>query len=533
MPIRYCLIALFLAATSSLNAQGPISLPLNQEGVHGTIVVVVETRDGFVLAGDSRGTNLRNENSLPEEYQKVFSIGRRTGIVVAGLIASNAGDVADSVASHLLAADKWVAEGRQPFAAEVSIEMVGALRAEALLLDGDQDQKSPLAGFSSVSIGEDGRREWITIVMDPISRTDGFGRKSVNLKIKSFETGPPSKVLPLGSVSNAIKSLIDSDASSVENVYSQDPAMVKYYSLKRNGQLSELTLDDGKDLVELLMKAAIESARPGDGVGGSVDMLTITGEGVNWVRRKKLVASSPPMFAVRSFDTPLPSQLDGVECVNCTVPTNALLRFEGTSAPHLPRLMFTGPCKLVLGKTAQHSMPEATRNLKSVMSGACDIVQEDAYGETQISVATTVARPIITLPDFSAVCNERIRAMTLATAANVQSLIRGSNLGLDGIFQQNFGHEREAHGSADFDVEFVRELLLSDDLTSEVMEDYTVQFSATVRALRIELAKRLHVALGKDIDQSTAINSLQASRWADELQRLANELPESGQCEVQ
>jgi 20S proteasome alpha/beta subunit len=56
--------------------------------VHGTIVVVVATKDGFVLAGDSRGTS-SGCTRIPGEFEKVFAVGKRSGIVVAGLIGSS------------------------------------------------------------------------------------------------------------------------------------------------------------------------------------------------------------------------------------------------------------------------------------------------------------------------------------------------------------------------------------------------------------------------------------------------------------
>jgi 20S proteasome alpha/beta subunit len=48
--------------------------------LHGTIVVVVSTKDGFVLAGDSRASRAGCE-AVPGEFEKVFSLGNRSGIV--------------------------------------------------------------------------------------------------------------------------------------------------------------------------------------------------------------------------------------------------------------------------------------------------------------------------------------------------------------------------------------------------------------------------------------------------------------------
>jgi hypothetical protein len=121
--------------------------------VHGTSVVVVETKDGFILAGGSNGSI--GCHTLPGRCQKVFSIGKRSGLVVAGLLGSRSEPgIYDSLSTKLLLHDEMVQNGRQPLAAEIPWIAVQAVRDEALLLDGDSLPPSPLAEFSVVSVSE-------------------------------------------------------------------------------------------------------------------------------------------------------------------------------------------------------------------------------------------------------------------------------------------------------------------------------------------------------------------------------------------
>jgi hypothetical protein len=56
--------------------------------VHGTIDIVISTREGFILATDSRGTS---DGTHADDQQKLFTIGKNSACVVAGLIGSQVG----------------------------------------------------------------------------------------------------------------------------------------------------------------------------------------------------------------------------------------------------------------------------------------------------------------------------------------------------------------------------------------------------------------------------------------------------------
>jgi 20S proteasome alpha/beta subunit len=50
--------------------------------------IVISTREGFVLATDSRGTS---DGTHTDDQQKLFTIGKNSACVIAGLIGSQVG----------------------------------------------------------------------------------------------------------------------------------------------------------------------------------------------------------------------------------------------------------------------------------------------------------------------------------------------------------------------------------------------------------------------------------------------------------
>jgi len=162
-PILICATALGLGEQLAIatDANPPAKF------IHGTIVVVISTRDGFVLAGDSRGSYADN-TPAPGEFEKVFSFRRRSGIVIAGRIegADPTGELLEAVATNLHIMDSLPGKGR---ATSALLEFVLAVRKEIGLTDPDTllDSSVPVAEASAVSVDENGAREWLTIFLVP------------------------------------------------------------------------------------------------------------------------------------------------------------------------------------------------------------------------------------------------------------------------------------------------------------------------------------------------------------------------------
>ena len=73
-------IAIFVLYIADLFVQGArCQAPTNNAVLHGTIDVVVKTREGFVLATDSCGSDLQG-NCMTRDIQKLFRFGTQTQV---------------------------------------------------------------------------------------------------------------------------------------------------------------------------------------------------------------------------------------------------------------------------------------------------------------------------------------------------------------------------------------------------------------------------------------------------------------------
>jgi 20S proteasome alpha/beta subunit len=501
--------------------------PQIEAGVHGTSVVVIESKDGFILAGDSNGSI--GCHTLPGQYQKVFSIGKRSGLVVAGLLGSSSEPgIYDSLSTKLLLYDEMVKNGRQPLAAEIPWIAVQAVRDEALLLDGDSLPPSPLAEFSVVSVSENGHHEWITIVLSPEIRTDAFGRKYVYAKITEVLEAPVFKVMALGSGARTVYRLLNADRPSRNEEYSQAAPMLRYYALKKSNQLADLTSEEGQALAALLIDASIKRAGPCDGIGGSVEMLKIRADGIDWVNKIESPVRLSSIYTMRIFDSPISGRLDGLECVRCTVPAKSILRFDGKATVRLAQTAFSGPCKLILGSASEELLPATAQRLKAQIGPWRDVVEELATGEKlTLSTAFRIGKPTEMRPDYSTLCNKELKEKVLAIVSQLRDRLKSyfefeeQRLGdLVAVSQSREIEEQQ--------VQWAESHLQSGDKLTDTMDDYRMKFSLPVRSIRIELAKRLNLPPGRGTQQSTATNTYQISEWVQEIEDRTKSLRDSG-----
>jgi hypothetical protein len=159
-------------AASPQNSISPPPPPSNV--IHGTTVVVVSTKDGFVLAGDSRGSR----GCIPAlgEYEKVFSIGKRSALVLAGSIETqdHSGQLKEAVATKLHGYDQANPALFQPRATTGVWNFVQTVDEEMSLMDPldpavlRQIRGGQLvAAVSSVYVSEEGVGQWITLTLNP------------------------------------------------------------------------------------------------------------------------------------------------------------------------------------------------------------------------------------------------------------------------------------------------------------------------------------------------------------------------------
>jgi hypothetical protein len=504
--------------------------------VHGTIVIVVSTKDGFVLAGDSRGS--RGCTAVPGEFEKVFSFGKRSAIVVAGMIASydRTGELGEAIATQLHSLDQSVpASEAQPQATTTMWNFVDIISRESSLLDPDEPLGSPIAAASAVSINENGIPEWLTLNLAPVIRMHREGRRSVGVRVKSFADAPASRVQSLGSGSGVVQQLVGLDHATAANAYSQKEIMQKYYSLKRIGKLADLTLDDGKELAHLLVEAAINYAatQPCLGIGGSIDVLTITRTGTEWVQKKSEIAPSPSAYRVRVVDSEMVGSLDGGEWLRGTVPANGTVTFSGNADVRLVSPKFEGPCTFLIGENAQRRMPAAADRLKATLKRSCDVYVQTGQGRVKVSSATQHVRQRPSSGtdydrEYSCLSNVHLRHVVSEFATRFKASIDAN----DGYEIRQRVQEEQALEQVrvreDRSVLSFKYDLLRMDRSSQWNSVYDSKIVPRASSMQHEMAKRLHET-GHQTAAEGGWTTLDMYNVVGDLNALASKLPDSAE----
>jgi hypothetical protein len=160
--------------------------------------------------------------------------------------------------------------------------------------------------------------------------------------------------------------------------YSRSLILRKFYERKRAGTLDQFTIKEAVDLARTLVNATVALAPREAGVGGPVDILTVTPQGISWVQRKTNAAPFPPPFGIRSFGGQFiesGQDLDGFECFRCRF-RNAVLYYHGNGNLELVEPIIEGTCRLELSADARHKMPVVVERLVRVLSGKCEIAEQ-------------------------------------------------------------------------------------------------------------------------------------------------------------
>lgn len=360
--------------------QGVTSQQLQSTYIHGTIDIAISTREGFVLAADSRVTS---GNSHADNAQKAFAVGSRAACVVAGLVGSEMHmegfELRDALGTHLIDLDERAfGESRPVSASEIAQTFSSGLDSVAgLLLPVAGGRPSIVGAVSAVSISPDGQPEWVTLSLPIDVRYAQYTNQYY------YSIGPPiymSRPLILGlrfdiqalGVPYIAEHLLKANGPAGDS-FSSAPIMLKFYDRKRSGHLDDFTLAEAVDLAKLLINATITLAPAEAGVGGAIDVLSVTNTGVHWVERKRNSAPFPPPFSTRMAFNKMSSSyqpLDGLQCVRCTF-QDMKLTFAGNADVELLGPTFEGTCHLTILPGARQRMPVVVDRLKHLVAGKC------------------------------------------------------------------------------------------------------------------------------------------------------------------
>jgi len=351
--------------------------------LHGTIDVVVSTKDGFVLATDSRATS--SDGSHSDDAQKAFAVGSRAGCVVAGLIGAEMHmegfELRDAMGTHLTGLGERASRENRPVSAtEIERTFSSGLDDVAgLLLPSREPQLQPsiVGAVSAVSISPDGQAEWVTFYLPVDMRSTQTGAKyyySIGSPIYMFRPltlGLRFDIQALGFPFIAEQMLKANGPAN--DSFSSSPIMQKFYDRKRSGHLDEFTLPEAVDLAKVLVRATIALAPAEAGVGGAIDILSVTNTGVHWVERKQTSAPFPPPIGVSVAFNEMSGgnqRLDGFQCVRCTF-HDTKFTYAGNGDVQLLGSTFDGRCQLTVLPGARQRMPMVVNRLERFFAGKC------------------------------------------------------------------------------------------------------------------------------------------------------------------
>jgi hypothetical protein len=160
--------------------------------------------------------------------------------------------------------------------------------------------------------------------------------------------------------------------------FSHSAVMKLFYERKQRGHLDEYSLEEATALAKALVGATIASAPPQAGVGGPIDALTLTKDGVHWVQRKERSAPVPPPFHIRFFVSRFARSnqpLDGLECVRCTF-RDMEFSYACDGDVELLAPNIEGHCGLKILPGARRKMPLVVDRLKRTLANKCEITEE-------------------------------------------------------------------------------------------------------------------------------------------------------------
>jgi hypothetical protein len=257
-------------------------------------------------------------------------------------------------------------------------------------------------------------------------------------------------------------------------------------------------------------------------------MLKIRADSMDWVDKIESPVILSSFYTMRIFDSPISGRLDGLECVRCTVPPNSILRFDGQATVRLAQTAFSGPCKLILGSASEELLPITAQRLKAQVGPWCDVVEELTAGvELTLSTAYRIGKPMELPPDYSVLCNGELKEKAFAIVSQLRDRLKS----YFEFEQQRFGDLVAVSQYRELEEQQVQRAeshLQSVDKLTDTMDDFRMKFSLPVRSIRVELAKRLNLPLGREIEQSTATNTYQISEWVQEIEDRAESLEGSG-----
>lgn len=298
----------------------------------GTLGIVVVTRQGIVIAADSRST--RGDGSYSDDAQKVFRIGDRLAGTIAGQVAwfeSFFGHVQGFDFPESLreieakrrtierAGRKWVVRSVEEEAdwigRKLSISLCGGLvfQKPRLLSDGCRLATLIVAGFAEsppwnldnleVTYEAEAYKSGLDLatVIGPTGAVRFEGTAPTVLRRYRY---PIPSTGPFGMILNGngqiVRGILETDHPALADSR-RVPEIAHYLSLVGSRELETMTLDAANGLAKALIEESIRIAGRELGIGGQVDIANVTtSDGFRWVKGHEPDRKTRPAAPERS-----------------------------------------------------------------------------------------------------------------------------------------------------------------------------------------------------------------------------------------
>lgn len=284
---------------------------------HGTLGVLIVMSQGMVIAADSRTTYDRSHHD--DRAVKVFKLAEHSGCMIAGTVVMHPRGTwgfdlpveIGKIASMSLRDDPFIYRDVLEHQLESAIDG-GLIQLPAVDFFEDDPQVASvlIAGYSVVTGSKEAKIP--DRIMERATKIEYYSRPNPNIR-----GGEPTHVLnrtyanvvrdynvlevdgsgPFAIFLNGMDGLVRGILRGRRQWYmtdpsrevdltgaAKDPAIKAYFQLRNSNQLNTMSLKQAVELSDALIRQSIQLAGDDFGIGGQIDIATITArEGFRWV----------------------------------------------------------------------------------------------------------------------------------------------------------------------------------------------------------------------------------------------------------
>jgi hypothetical protein len=314
--------------------------------------------------------------------------------------------------------------------------------------------------------------------------------------------------------------------------------MKRYYNLKRENKLTELTLSDGEALAQLLVEYAIKYSNDHPlecrGIGGSIHMLVLTAHGVEWVHVPDPSRQRPllPLYHARVIDSTMPKYLDGLDFLRPKILANTTLLYAGEGNVRIVQPTFLGPCRLIFAPDAEKHKPDTVASLRQALGNSCDVYRDTNTGTTiKLSTADRPANPPPDEEPGHPLCNSELKQQAETVATQIRTLQSDETRRTIKEDTEQWNASQHIRSSEDAAVLAVKQSYGLKDRTNDFTSDYEGNIVPVAESMIRQMLTRISQPIQIQSAKERGWAPQEMSQVAADLEKLAAQLPDDG-CKV-